>query len=115
MRHLLVLADIERTEHGGLRRALAFPVVHGIDQHRHAHDVGQQDEFLPDRGALLSGAGQEIDRVLPLLEGEIGLAHEVVQRLHQFLQQEFGPLVRRVLKTLDHGGGEVVFVELGHF
>jgi hypothetical protein len=34
MRHRLVLADIERAEHGGLGRAVALAMVHRIDQHR---------------------------------------------------------------------------------
>ena len=115
MRRHLVLADIERAEHRGLGGALALPVVDGIDQHRHAEHVGEQDEFLTDRGALLAGAGQEIDRIFPLLEGEIGLADIVVERLHQFLQQEFGARIRRLVETADHGGGEFGLIELGHF
>ena len=65
--------------------------------------------------AFLAGAGQEIDRIFPFLEGEIGLADIIVQRLHEFLQQEFRPRVWRVLKAADHGGGQFGFVELGHF
>jgi hypothetical protein len=53
--------------------------------------------------------------IFPFLEGEVGLADIVVQRLHQFLQQEFGPRVRRVVKAADHGGGQFGFAELGHF
>ena len=115
MRRHLVLADIERAEHRGLGGALALPVVDGIDQHRHANHVGKQDELLPDRGALLACPGQEIDRIFPLLEGEIGLANIVVQRLHQFLQQEFGARIRRIVETADHGGGQFGFAKLAHF
>ncbi len=66
-------------------------------------------------GALLAGPGQEVDRNFPFLEGEIGLADIVVQRLHQFLQQEFGARIRRIVETADHGGGQFGFAELGHF
>ena len=51
----------------------------------------------------------------PFLEGEIGLADIVVQRFHQFLQQEFGARIRRIVEAADHGGGQFGFVELGHF
>ena len=115
MGHLLVLADIERAEYGGLGGALALPVVHGVDQHRDTEHVGEQDEFLADRRALLAGAGQEIDRIFPLFEREVGLADVLVQRLHQFLQQEFGPRIGGILKTADDGCGQFGFVELGHF
>ena len=66
-------------------------------------------------GAFLAGPGQEIDRILPFLEGEIGLADIVVQRFHQFLQQEFGARIRRIVEAADHGGGQFGLVELGHF
>ena len=80
MRHRLVLADIERPEHRGLGGAVALAMVDRIDQHRDPEHVGQQDELLPARRAFLAGPGQEIDRLLPFLEGEIGLADVVVQR-----------------------------------
>ena len=115
MRRHLVLADIERAEHRGLGGALALPVVDGIDQHRNAEHVGEQDELLPDRGALLTGPGQIVDRIFPLLEGEIGPADIIVQRFHQFLQQEFGARIRRIVEAADHGGGQFGFAELAHF
>jgi hypothetical protein len=114
MRRHLVLADIERAEHRGLGGALALPVVDGIDQHRHAEHIGEQDELLPDRSALLTGPGQEIDRIFPFLESKIGPADIVVQRFHQFLQQEFGARIRRIVETADHGGGQFGLVELRH-
>ncbi len=114
MRHLFVLADIERAEHRGLGRAVALAMVHGVDQHRHAHHVGQKNEFLPDRRALLTRAGEEVDRVFPLLKGKIGLAHIIVKRFDELLQQEFRPRIWRVLKALDDGSGQIGFTELGH-
>ena len=99
VRHRLVLADIERAEHGGLGGAIALAVVDRIDQHRNPEHVRQQDELLPGRGAFLADAGQKIDRITPFVEGEIGLADEIVQRLHQFFHQEFDPRIRRLLET----------------
>ena len=64
--------------------------------------------------AFLAGAGQEIDGVFPFLEGETGLAHVIVQRLHQFLEQEFRTRIRRVVEAFDDGFGEFGLVELGH-
>src|ERR1700730_8559363 len=114
VRHLLVFADIERTKHGGLGRAVTLAMVHRIDQHRNPEHVRQQDELLPCVGACLADAGQEIDGVAPLVEGEVGLAHIVVQRLHELFHQEFDTLVRRLLETADNGGGKFGIVELGH-
>ena len=76
VRHRLVLADIERAEHGGLGGAVALAMVHRIDQHRNPEHVRQQDEFLPGRRAFLADAGQKIDRIAPFVEGEIGLADD---------------------------------------
>ena len=64
--------------------------------------------------AFLADAGQEIDRIGPFVEAEIGLADEIVQRLHQFFHQEFDPRVRRLLEAIDDGGGQFGIVELGH-
>ncbi len=114
VRHRLVLADIERAEHGRLGGAIALAMVDRIDQHRNPEYVRQQDELLPGRAAFLPDAGQKIDRIPPFVEAEIGLADEIVQRLHQFFHQEFDPRVGRLLKTADDGGGEFGVVELGH-
>ncbi|MGY3037600.1 hypothetical protein ACVIIV_006770 [Bradyrhizobium sp. USDA 4354] len=65
-------------------------------------------------GAFLPGPGQEIDGVFPFFEGEIGLAHVIVQRLHQFLEQEFRTRIRRLVEALDDGSGKFSLVELGH-
>ena len=109
-----MLTDIERAKHGGLGGAIALAMVHRIDQHGNPEHIRQQDEFLPARGAFLPGAGQKLDRVTPLVEGEIGLADEIVQRLNQFFHQEFNARVRRLLKAADDGSGQFGVVELGH-
>jgi hypothetical protein len=114
MRHHLVLADIERPEHGGFGRALAFAVIDGIDQHRDAEHVGEQDEFLPAGRAFLADSGEEIDRIFPFGESEIGLSNEGVQRFDQLFHQELDPRFLHFLETLDNGGGEFGLVELGH-
>src|SRR5438445_10746699 len=59
MRHLLVFADIERTEYGGLGRAFALAMVDRIDQHRNPEHVREQDELLAGRRAFLADAGQD--------------------------------------------------------
>jgi hypothetical protein len=38
-----------------------------------------------------------------------------VQRFHQFLQQEFGARIRRIVEAADYGGGQFGFAELAHF
>ncbi len=74
-----MLADIERPEHRRLCGPLTLPVVDGIDQHRDAQHVREQNEFLPDRRAFLARACQEVDRHFPFAESEIGPANIVVQ------------------------------------
>jgi hypothetical protein len=56
-------------------------MIDGVDQHRHAERVGQEDELLTCRCAGLPGAGQEVDGALPLIERELNVAHESVQVL----------------------------------
>src|SRR5665213_298276 len=114
MRLQLVLADIERAEHRGLAGAVALAMVHRVDQHGDPEHIRQQDELLPGRGAFLADPGQEFDRIIPLVEGQAGLADIAVHRLYQFFQQEFDARVWRLLKTVDHGGGEFGLIELGH-
>src|SRR3954470_3359332 len=87
--HRLVLAYIKRAQNRGLGRAVAFAMIDGIDQHRNPEHIGQQDELLPARAALLANAGQEIDGVTLLVKGEIGFADELVQRSNQFLHEKF--------------------------
>src|SRR5437868_2752165 len=115
VRHRLVLADIKWAQYRGLGRAVAFAMIDRIDQHRNPEHVGQQDKLLPARAALLANAGQEIDRITPLVKGEIGFADEVVQRPDQFLHEEFDAPVRRLLKATYDGGSKFGLVELGHF
>jgi hypothetical protein len=54
-------------------------VVDGVDQHRDAERVRQQDELLAARVALVPGRREELDPRHPLRLGELGLAHEGVQ------------------------------------
>ncbi|CAK5268044.1 unnamed protein product [Mycena citricolor] len=78
-------------------------MVHRVDERRDAEDVGEEDELLPDVGALLPGLRQEKERrpfggggfsqpitraellvphAHPLLGRDRSLAHEVVQVLY---------------------------------
>lgn len=40
-------------------------IVQGVDEGGYPEDVREQDEFLANVGAFLSGSGQELDRVHP--------------------------------------------------
>jgi hypothetical protein len=62
---------------------------------------------MPARRAFLPDAGQEIDRVAPFVESEIGFADEIVQRFHQLFQQEFDARVGRLLEAADNGDGQL--------
>ncbi len=70
---------MERTFDGGRRRPALQPVIEGIDQHAHAHDVGEQNELLAFVVAFLADPGEEIDRRRPLGLGRLDVAHE---RMH---------------------------------
>jgi hypothetical protein len=54
-------------------------VVDRLDQHRHAEDVGEQNELLPYVVALVPGRGEEGDRGVPFLLGQLDVLDEGVQ------------------------------------
>jgi nucleotide-binding universal stress UspA family protein len=106
--------DVERAEDRGLGAALRLVVVHRHGEHRQAQHVGQQDEFLPLVVALLAGAGEEVDALEPLGLGQLHLAREGVQVLHQAGHDLLQPRIGRVGEPGHDGLGDVVLGEVAH-
>ena len=51
----------------------------GIDDRAHAQDIGQQDEFLAQRGAGLAHGRQELDALDPFLGCQFHLPRKGMQ------------------------------------
>ena len=73
------LDHVERAEHGRLGGHAELPVGDRLGQHRQPEDVRQQDELLALVVALVTDAGQEVDRLLPLGDRQLDVAGERVQ------------------------------------
>ena len=71
--------NVKRPKHGVFRGAAGAAVVDGIDQHRKAKRVRQQDELLPFTRADLPGFGKKIDAVVPFGLCQMHLFGESVQ------------------------------------
>src|SRR5262245_16275580 len=54
-------------------------VVQRVDEHRHAQNVGQEDELLTGGCAGLAGVGKELDRTRPFLLAEADFLDEGMQ------------------------------------
>jgi hypothetical protein len=104
----------ERAEHGRLRHVAMHGVIDGIDQGRNAQRVRQQHEFLPYVVADLPRAGEEVDRIAPLLFGGADVADEIMQMLHQRRADFLDPRIGGVGETLDHCRRNAVFVKFTH-
>ena len=85
-----------------------------VHQHGDTQGVREKNELLPGGAAHLTRAGQEVDGVAPLVEGELDIAHEVVQVANQTGHDRFQTRVGGALKALDHGLGDASLVELAH-
>ena len=98
----------------GRRRPARQPVVQGVDQHADAHDVGEQDEFLPLVVALLADPGEEIDRGRPFGLGGLDFANEGVGVLDEGLHHLAQPRVRHRLPALADDIGQILLGHIGH-
>ena len=107
------LDHVERAEHGRLGRDAELAVGDRLDQHRQAEDVRQQDELLPVVVALVAGAGEEVDRLLPLGDGQLDVAGERVQVLHERGEDLAQPWVRVRAEGLDDGVSRGFLGEIG--
>jgi hypothetical protein len=77
--------------------------------HRDAERVREQDEFLPLVAAHPAGLGQDLDGLEPLRLGQLDLPGEGVQMLDETEHDLPQPRVRRLRKSLQYLGGDVVF------
>jgi len=89
-------------------------VIQRNHEGRQAQNVRQQDELLPVLGAVLTGAGEEIDGGEPFGFGQFNFPREVVQVAHQRADQL--PRARRDLcaHSGQHCVGEGGDVEVAH-
>lgn len=74
-------------------------MVDRVDQHETPEHVGQENELCRISVHFCPVRVRKSIAYSPFLEGEIGLADIIVQRLHELLQQEFRPRVRRVSQS----------------
>ena len=86
--------DVERAEHGRLRRPVGEVVIERIHEHRQAERVGPEDELLALVVGDVAGRGQDGDRPLPLRRRQLDVLRERVQvpdeRGHQLTQAWVG-------------------------
>jgi DNA-binding transcriptional LysR family regulator len=106
--------EVEGAEHRGLGAAGGLVVVHGDGQHRQAQHVRQQDELLALVVALLAGGREVLDALEPLGLGELHLAREGVQVLHQAGHDLVQARIGRVGEAREHGLRDVVLVQVAH-
>ena len=78
---------MKRTDHRGLGCSGRKPVVDIVNQHRNTQHVRKQHILLPLVVALLSGSGQKIDRVHPLLLRRFDFSDVVVDVANQSRKQ----------------------------
>ena len=86
--------DEERAEHRVLGGPFGGVVVDDLDERRHAEGVGQEDELLTSVVAHLTGAGEEVDALEPLVAGEVHLGHKRMEVLDRRLADLADPGIR---------------------
>ena len=89
-------------------------MIDGIDQHRNAQRIGQQDELLPRCTAHLTGAGQEVDGMLPFGLCRLDITHEIVKMADQAFADFFNPRRSGLPHAIDGGIRDIMFVEVAH-
>jgi len=107
-RHGRTTFAIERSENGRFRRARRPGVADQIHQHRHAHRVRQQNEFLPLVGAHVAGVGQELNCLPPLCFVQPHVLDELVNVFRQADHDLAQPGIGRPLESTHNFGGDVV-------
>ena len=114
LRNLRCVVYMEGAEHRGFGGTRWMLMIQSRDQHRHAQRVRQQDELLPLAGAHVARRGEKADGLLPLGLGQVHVAHEVVQVLHERRHHAFEARVGTLGEAGDHRFGDVVFVDVAH-
>jgi hypothetical protein len=99
------VGNVERAKNGGFGRTRRLAVVDGVNQHRDAQDIGQQDIFLPPVIAHLAGPGQEHDRLEPFLLGGFDLLDGRMKVPRDHLHHLRQPFILRLGVTADHHVG----------
>jgi hypothetical protein len=105
---------VERAEHGGRRRGRVEAVVQLHDEHREPEHVGGEDELLALLVADLAGPVEPLDSGHPLGLGQPDLTGEVVEVLHQRLEQLAAALVVRGAPARPGELGDVVLGDQLH-
>jgi hypothetical protein len=72
------------------------------------------DEFLALVVAHVVHGGEEFDTLQPLLLGQLDLADEGMQMLHQAGHDVLQARIGRAGKAGDNGLGDVVLIEIAH-
>jgi hypothetical protein len=106
--------EVEGAEHARLRRAFGLAVVDGVDEHRHAKRVRQQDILLPPVVARLPGTGEKLDGGHPLVRRRLHFADELMQVPHERLHHGPQPSVLAVRQLGQHGRGQLLFGGTAH-
>jgi hypothetical protein len=70
---------MKRAQHCAFRSSGGSAIVDRVDQHRHAQNVGEQDELLPPIVAHVSRPGQELDRFKPFVLRRLDFLDGLVQ------------------------------------
>ena len=104
--------DMERAEHRLFCRLLHALVALRDHKLREAECVREQDELLPRVGALVARACEELDPLEPLVLGEIDLASELMEMLHERSHDLLQPRIRDVGEPLEDGLGDVALIEV---
>ena len=109
------IRDMERSKNGGLRGAARLAVVDGVDKHRHAQDIRQQDEFLPPVVAHVSGRRQKLDRLEPFFLGRLDFLGGFMEVADDDIHDLPEALVLCVGVAARHNFGAVGFGEISLF
>jgi len=96
------IGHVEGAEDGRFRSAFRFAVIDGIDEHRHAEDIGQQNVFLAPVIAGLTGRCEKLDGFEPLFFGRLNLFYGFVQ----FANDDVHDLAQTRVFTIRHAFGD---------
>src|SRR5262249_1902023 len=70
--------------------------------------------LLPLVAAHLSGARQKSDRVIPFVERQIDIAHEIMEVTDEARHDGLEASILCLREACDHGVGNVVLIEIAH-
>ena len=113
-RHHRRVFRVERPENRTVGAALARLLIDGVDQHRDAQHVGQQNELLPRGATALADLGEELNALHPFFKRRLGVFDEGVQMMDQLGHHLAQTRVRRRFVSGEHLFGETIGFSLIH-